>query len=167
MQQGETIKWADVQNLYNKLNVSRNKWSLSSVAVPTNPGMVTNQPVSNLKTLIDSMSSISYLNSVANSSNISLPSKGTLIQTIPFDLINQKIDDIQNTCQHNSANYSADWGDYSFNYPDHTDNPVDYTHNPHDGGYRSYNDHNAIYNETRYNSDTDDGSYRGASYSFG
>ena len=95
----QIASWADIQALYTAMNVARSKFSISTVNVPGNPGIFHPDNVSALNTLVNAMSSNSFLSDVAVT-GVTVPRRSTPIEPNVFSKISQTITNIQNTCAH-------------------------------------------------------------------
>ena len=99
---GNKAQWSDIQNLYNKLNTARSKFSITQVSVPANPGLFFGNQTTNLSSQVDAMKSNSYIGQTAVT-GVTAPSKGEPISPEDFSIISSTIDKIQNTCAHDAA----------------------------------------------------------------
>lgn len=110
---GYAAAWSDVQSLYTRLNTARQKFSMSTVSVPGNPGTMSPTQVTALKNAVEAMSSNQYVSSTANT-GITVPAVGTLIYPDIFNSMSNTITNIQNKCVHNAAFYTSNHGFGSF-----------------------------------------------------
>ena len=155
--EGYKITWSDIQDIYTNLNTARTKFSMATVAVPSNPGKPYPSQINDLATLVDAMNSNEFLTSVANT-GVSAPAVGSLIEPTEFNRISTTIDNIYRTCPHHGAYYAAHYAThrssyYSAHYATHRSSyySSDYTSN--------YGSHRSAYYSSNY------GSHRGAYYS--
>lgn len=109
LSKNDRIQWADIQNLYNKLNTARQKFTIPTIAVPDNPGKIINTQVTDLSSQVDALSSNKYLVSIATT-GVTAPSKGEVITPTDFSIISTTIDNIQNACIHDAANHTTNYG---------------------------------------------------------
>ena len=105
----ETLKWSDIQALYNNLNTARKKFGITTITVPDNPGVVKPAQVQALNDNVNSMSANSYLRTVART-GVTPPAAGTIIKPLEFNRISTTITNIQNTCAYDSSYYSSHCG---------------------------------------------------------
>lgn len=99
---GNKAQWSDIQNLYNKLNTARSKFSIAQVSVPANPGLFFGNQTTNLSSQVDAMKSNSYIGQTAVT-GVTAPNRGEPISPEDFSIISSTIDKIQNTCAHDAA----------------------------------------------------------------
>ena len=151
---GNEAQWSDIQNLYNKLNTARSKFSITQVSVPANPGLLLGNQITNLSSQVDAMKSNSYIGQTAVT-GVTAPNEGEPISPEDFLIISSTIDKIQGTCAHDAAFHSGhratyNGGNRSTNYT--TDDTADYI--GHDGSHRASNrtsDNSPVYG-THYSS---------------
>ena len=83
------IDWADIENIYTKLNTQRTRFGFTQKTVPSNQDVKsTPNDVISLKDSIEEMKSHYRLSSVASTDSVETPSSGDLMVTNPFDTIN-------------------------------------------------------------------------------
>lgn len=99
--QGSKLSWSDIQNIYTSLNVERERFGYSEIAIPSNPGKATPNEVSNLKTAIEELKNNKYVSSTANT-GVTVPSSGTLIYPLPFTTMSGTVSNIANVCAFDS-----------------------------------------------------------------
>ena len=117
--QGSIVSWDDLNNIYTNLSSARTKFGFTAVSNPYTKGSsVTPDPVSNLKTLINEMSSHRHITTNAN--DIVVPTPGQLLQAHFLSGLSGKITTIGETCIHDtsdftfSSNFGFRSGDFSF-----------------------------------------------------
>ena len=93
------VSWTDIQNLYTAMNTERKRFSMSTVTIPNNPGLTIPEHVATLNSLVNAMSSISFLTNVAVT-GVVVPSRQTRLFASPFTRIADTIEDISNVCIH-------------------------------------------------------------------
>lgn len=98
---GSKLSWSDIQNIYTSLNVERERFGYSEVAIPSNPGKATPNEVSDLKTAIEELKNNKYVGNTANT-GINIPSVGTLIYPLPFTTMSNTINKITDVCTFDS-----------------------------------------------------------------
>lgn len=113
LSQGSAASWADIQAIYTAMNTARQKFSISTVTVPSNPGTMTPNNVTALNDLVNAMSSNRYLTSVART-GITPPTRGALIQADPYTRISSTIRTIQDTCAFDSFRDFRDFRSFDF-----------------------------------------------------
>ena len=118
----EKVSWSDIQNIYTSLRSCQSKFGMSQTAIPSNPGVVKPEVVSNLKSAIFGLSSNSYVkkNSSATSAlstvfNMANPTVGSLIKPAPFDTMESTLTTVSSVCV-NDANFGnfGNFGDVGF-----------------------------------------------------
>ena len=103
MSQGNSITWSDIRNLFDRVNAERNRWGKTTITPSTYIGKAAGEKTINaetpnkLKTLIQEMASISFLSSIASTSNISTVEPGQLIKTNPLTGLSEIVSNIENT----------------------------------------------------------------------
>ena len=159
--EGYKITWSDIQDIYTNLNTARTKFSMATVAVPSNPGKPYPSQINDLATLVDAMNSNEFLTGVANT-GVSAPAVGSLIEPTEFNRISTTIDNIYRTCPHHGAYYSAHYATHrSSYYSTHRSAHYSSNYGTHRGAYYSsdYGSHRGAYYSSNY------GTHRGAYYS--
>ena len=97
--------WEDIKNLYNLLNVERERFSMTTVSVPSNKDSLTEiADITDLKSQIQAMTSNGYVGSVASTSGVTVPSRGALLTPTPFTQMQTIIENISAV---NGANFSS------------------------------------------------------------
>ena len=105
--QGSIVSWDDLNSIYTNLSSTRTKFSFSACSNPVQRySIVNNNPISNLKTLVNEMSSNRFLTTVAVS-NIQIPTPGQLLMANFLSDLNITINNIKNVCPHDSTNFSG------------------------------------------------------------
>ena len=114
--QGSIVSWDDLNNIYTNLSSARTKFGFTAVSNPyTRGSTVTPDPVSNLKTLINEMSSHRHIN--INANDIVVPTVGQLLQAHFLADLSSKVDTINNTCVHDTSDFTFS-GNFGFNSSD-------------------------------------------------
>ena len=94
--QGSIVSWDDLNSIYTNLSSARTKFSFSACSNPVQRySIVNNNPISNLKTLVNEMSSNRFLTTVAVS-NIQIPTPGQLLMANFLSDLNITINNIKN-----------------------------------------------------------------------
>jgi hypothetical protein len=102
----QVASWADIQALYNTMNAERTKFSLSTIAVPSNPGTMVTRSIADLNSQVNAMSSNKFLTNIAVT-GITMPATGDLIAVSPFTRINNTLTNISNTCAFDSFTFNT------------------------------------------------------------
>lgn len=127
--------WEDIQELYTALNTARKKFSFNQIILPENPGEMVPEHITNLNTLVNSMSSNRYLTRVAVT-GITPPTSGQLIKAEPYTTISNTIARIQRTCAFDSYRSFSDCSDCnnrSFGFDSSDGGCTSFTYNGHNG----------------------------------
>lgn len=137
------IDWADIENIYTKLNTERTRFGFTQKTIPSNQNVTSNpNDVISLKDSIEEMKSHYRLSSVASTDSVETPSSGDLMVTNPFDTINSIVTNITNT-----PTYGANYGYNSSNYGHKaTNDGYNSSNNVWNSGNFSYNNTNNGYN---------------------
>ena len=113
---GEKINWSDIQSIYTSLRNCQSKFNLSQTAIPSNPGVIKPDVVTNLKTAIFGLRSSFYVannssgsSAVSSVFNLATPTVGSLIKPLPFDTMESALTTISNVCAQD-----ANFGDVGF-----------------------------------------------------
>lgn len=112
LSQGSKVTWADIQNIYSKLNSCQSKFSITQTAAPSNPGKCSPSTIADLKNFIFALSSSSYVGTspVSPVFNLTTPTAGQLLKADPFNTMNTTLDTVSGICA-NCSNQS-DFGDF-------------------------------------------------------
>lgn len=116
LETNQIASWADIQALYNAMNSAREQFSLATVTVPGNPGIMVNTSISSLNDQVNAMSSNKFLTNIAVT-GVTVTPRGELIAVAPFTRISNTITTIQNTCAFDSFTfYTGNNGFQSFGF---------------------------------------------------
>lgn len=127
------LLWSDIQSIYNSLNTANQKFGAAQVSVPNNKNnLVVTTHLSNLVASVEALKSNKYVGNVAET-NVTIPSRGTLIKPVEMNQIISTINNIQALCAHDSyysANFTNDFtNDFSDDSSDFTN---DFSHDDSD-----------------------------------
>lgn len=123
----QRLNWSDIITIYNNLNTQRQRFSMSTVAVPNNVNyLATVAQMQELKNQIEGLSTHNLIGSIANT-GVTLPAVGSLIKPLEYNLMQETLDDISAICIHFN-NFTADYSPHhaanftSDNSPHHAAN---------------------------------------------
>lgn len=98
VQQYDYPTWEDVENLYENLNVERERFSMTEVQIMDNPDYFVNKFLQTLKDKIQEMTSNSYISTTADTKDIIVPKKLDYIFPWHFLQFQDLIDKISDVC---------------------------------------------------------------------
>lgn len=109
LQTKSKLEWADIKNIYVKLNQAKTKFSMPEVTIPEEQKKkAVPSNVSDIKDeILDMINSNEYISDANISvSNINVPARKTRIYPTPFQGLSNTIDQILEVCPHN-GNYNG------------------------------------------------------------
>ena len=114
------ILWADIEELYNSLNLARDKFNITQITVPDNSSSKAQiSHIEDLKDGVQAMTSHPNLTTIASTQSVQLPSIGSLLEPLPFAQLETIIDNIQaanaatfygTTASREGSNFSGFYG---------------------------------------------------------
>ncbi|MGF6375093.1 putative RND superfamily exporter protein [Clostridiales Family XIII bacterium PM5-7] len=105
--------WSDIKTLYTNLNTARTKFGFETATVPEKEAEITTPTdITDIKSLIEAMTTNSYVGSTASTESVIVPASGDIMQPTPFTEMETIIQNVNDTCAHN-ASYFA--GNYAYN----------------------------------------------------
>ena len=113
--QGSKLEWQDIENLYTNLNTALTKFNLSTINIPSNPGLATPENVSNLKDVVNAnINANSYLKNQVNLNEITPPVKEEKITVQQMSDLSGTITSMNNACPYDGSTYYASFNNNYF-----------------------------------------------------
>ncbi len=116
---GNKVLWEDVFQIYSDLNTERNRFGFTSAAIPNKQGELTeNDVVADLKALVEELTTSADIGSVASTSTINVPTRGTYLKGTPFNSLKSIINDVSgltstyNSSGFNSSNFTSNYSGF-------------------------------------------------------
>lgn len=95
----ERITWNDIKTIYNNLNITKRQYGIAQDKVPElkdNTAAISN--ITNLKDLIQAMSSNSHIGQNASTTTVAIPKSGDALRTNTFTDLNAIIEKVHDNC---------------------------------------------------------------------
>ena len=109
LQTSNKVIWDDVYQIYSNLNTARLKFGFTETIIPNKQNTIVSvDTITDLKSLIEEMSNNATVGNNASTSEIIVPTRGTLLTPVPLI----QLDDLVNTIQDLSPENSAYFGSY-------------------------------------------------------
>lgn len=151
-----TLSWSDITNIYNGLNTQRQRFGLNNINVPNYEDYLAMiSQMQELKNQIESLSTVNLIGSNAIT-NVTVPSKGSIIKPLEYSKMQETIDNIGELCVH-FANFTADHSPYNASHRS-SDFTTDYSPN-------FSSDHDNFSDFTDFGDNSPDNSHRSSDFS--